>query len=199
MNSSCLVWAWRSDDIEFGARRVRLTPKLARPNKSRSGRFSLPAMRDAKGSGYTGIAWLERVPRWRTLQRASFLPEWLLPNQVDRGLPWNDTGVVSIGESRRRHARLAFGSLPRWSNSCPNAEPHPASDRQWNRVVCRCRSLAGRSQPSSTAFSAAFRTSPRGRGITVLGPAGQTRLPFARGDSPSPLHSPARDKNASRA
>jgi uncharacterized protein YqgC (DUF456 family) len=35
----------------LGAKRVRLTPKLSRPKRSPSGRFTLPAMRDANGSG----------------------------------------------------------------------------------------------------------------------------------------------------
>ena len=51
MNSSCLLWAWRSAETALGAKRVRFTPKFVRPNRSPSGRFSLPAMRDANGSG----------------------------------------------------------------------------------------------------------------------------------------------------
>src|SRR6185369_10613734 len=39
---------WRSADIEPGVKRVRFTPKFLSPNRSPSGRFSRPAIRDAK-------------------------------------------------------------------------------------------------------------------------------------------------------
>jgi hypothetical protein len=51
MSSSCRVCAWRTDDCDPGARRVRFTPKLASPKKSPSARFSRPATRAANGSG----------------------------------------------------------------------------------------------------------------------------------------------------
>jgi len=40
-----LQWAWRSAEAALGAKRVKLTPKLTRPKKSPSCRFSLPATR----------------------------------------------------------------------------------------------------------------------------------------------------------